>query len=107
MHRENQRPSSERERTDESLRLEREKADQALDKTLAAIDETADAVISRARARADDVLTASRAKADQKSVPLADGPHSARVIRNERALEDQAVREQRANADDHQGRPQV
>ena len=91
MDRENQRPFSERERTDESLRLERDKADHALDKTLAAIDETADAVISRARARADDGLAASRAKADQQSVPLADGAHSARVIRSERALEDEAV----------------
>lgn len=49
--------SSEREQTDESLRVEREKVDQALGEELAAIDETADAIIkpgSRARRQPSD-----------------------------------------------------
>ena len=45
-------PLSEREQTDESLRVEREKADRALEDDFTAVDETADAVISRARERA-------------------------------------------------------
>ena len=62
-------PLSEREQTDESLRVERERADNALALDLAAIDETADAVINRARARADAVLAASRAKTDREPAP--------------------------------------
>ena len=39
-------PRSEREQTDESLRLERDSADRALDDEVSEADETADAVIS-------------------------------------------------------------
>ena len=60
-------PPSEREQTDEILRIERENADRALEETGAAVDDTADAVISRARARADAVLAAARAKTDRQS----------------------------------------
>src|SRR5205085_12285401 len=60
-------PNSEREQTDESLRVEREKADHALMAELTILDETADAVISKARARADEVLAAARTKTDGQS----------------------------------------
>ena len=60
-------PRSEREQTDESLRLERDRADRALDDEVSEADETADAVISRARARADARLAAARWKTDQTS----------------------------------------
>jgi signal transduction histidine kinase len=93
-------PLTEREQTDESLRVEREKADQALQEEVTAIDETADAVISRARARADDVLEAARAKTDQQSATRAPGAPSPRSITRERVLEDQVLREERANADE-------
>jgi signal transduction histidine kinase len=87
---------SEREQTDESLRVEREKADDALADNLSAIEETADAVITRARARADSVVAAARAKTDrQAATPAADA-----IIDKERAREDAAVREERASADE-------
>jgi signal transduction histidine kinase len=100
MHRADRPPLSEREQTDESLRVEREKADRALEEELAAIDETADAVISRARARADDVLAAARAKTDRQSATRASSVQSPKNIQRERVLEDQAVREERASADE-------
>ena len=91
---------SEREQTDESLRVEREKADHALATELAAIDETADAVISRARARADAVLAASRARTDRQPAPPADARDSRGVIQRERVLADAALRDERATADE-------
>lgn len=97
---EDKQPHSEREQTDESLRVEREKADRALEEELAAIDETADAVIRRARARADEVLAAARAKTDRQSATPAPGAQSRKVVERERVLEDQAVREERADADE-------
>ena len=87
----------EREQTDESLRVEREKADQTLEDGGSAIDEMADAVISRARLRADAVLAAARAKTDRASAP---GTPIPKLLRSERAREDQALREERDNADE-------
>jgi signal transduction histidine kinase len=92
-------PSSEREQTDASLRNEREKADQTVE-DLAAIDEVADAVISRARTRADEVLAAARAKTDRHSMSAAPRSQFPKTVEKERALEDRVLREERANADD-------
>jgi len=89
------RPSSEREQTDESLRLEREKVDDALQAELTVLDETADAVISKARARADAVLAAGRAKTDRQSGTGAPG----NLVRD-RVREDRTLREERADADE-------
>src|SRR3954469_3601216 len=89
-------PLSEREQTDESLRIEREKADHALQADLAALDELADAVISRARARADAVLAATRHETDRQFD--ARGP-SANAVRRSRALEDRVVERERVLAD--------
>jgi signal transduction histidine kinase len=97
-----QQRGSEREQTDESLRVEREKVDQALQQEVAAIDETADAVIDRARARADAVLAEARAKMDRQSTlgaPSLREP-SPKAITRERVLEDRVLREERANADE-------
>jgi len=91
--------NSEREQTDESLRVEREKADDALRAELSALDETADIVIGKARARADEVLAAARTKTDRQSET---GARSAEILGNvvsERAREDLALREERADAD--------
>ena len=88
-------PRTEREQTDESLRLERDRADRALDDEVAEADETADAVISRARARADALLAASRTKTDQTS--LGDGPTDA--LKTSRAIEDHILRRERVTAD--------
>lgn len=92
------RGSSERQQTDESLRVEREKADQALGDELAATDETADAVIGRARARADAVLAAARAKTDRRSSHAPGAPFP--QIQRERALEDRVLEQERAGADE-------
>ena len=93
-------PLSEREQTDESLRVEREKVDLALDDDFAAVDETADAVISRARERADEVLAAARAKTDAETAARAAGPASRRMIEKERVIEDHVLEEERADADE-------
>lgn len=94
--------SSEREQTDESLRLEREQADLALNAGLEALDEVADAVITVARQRADAVLAAARASVDGPSgrpagTPLArERAQADQVLNRERAAADEVVREERA-----------
>jgi signal transduction histidine kinase len=89
------RHTSEREQTDESLRVEREKADAALAENLSAIEETADAVISTARRRADAVLAAVRAEADRQSRTRTASP----TIARQRAGEDAVLKQERATAD--------
>jgi signal transduction histidine kinase len=88
-------PRSEREQTDESLRVERDSADRALDDEVSEADETADAVISRARARADALLAAARTKSDQTSID--DQPTDA--LKSTRALEDHILQRERVTAD--------
>jgi signal transduction histidine kinase len=98
------RPRSEREQTDESLRLERDRADRALDDEVSEADETADAVISRARARADALLAAARSKTDQASID--EQPTDA--LKRSRAMEDHLLQRERVTADHvlHQERSQ-
>ncbi len=86
---------SEREQTDESLRLERDKADRALDDEVSEADDTADAVISRARARADALLASARAKTDQTSV----GDQPTDGLKMSRAIEDHILQRERVTAD--------
>ena len=88
-------PRSEREQTDESLRLERDRADRALDDEVSEADETADAVISRARARADAVLAAARTKTDQTSI----GDQPTDALKTSRAMEDHILQRERVTAD--------
>jgi signal transduction histidine kinase len=92
-------PRSEREQTDQRLRLERERSDRAASERLAAIDETADAVINLARARADELLAAARAKTDQQQPGRPASPSSSSLAAA-RNLEDETVREERAAADE-------
>jgi signal transduction histidine kinase len=92
-------PRSEREQTDESLRVEREKADQVLETELTIIDETADAIVSKARARADQVLLAARTKTDRQSRAGAPTAPSPGTVLRERVWDDRALREERAEAD--------
>jgi signal transduction histidine kinase len=89
------RPGSEREQTDESLRLERDRVDRALEDESSAVDETADAVISLARARADALLAASRTKTDHTSP--ASQPTDA--MKTSRAIEDHILQRERVTAD--------
>jgi signal transduction histidine kinase len=92
-------PLSEREQTDESLRVEREIADRAIGEELAAVDEVADAVISRARARADEVLAAARARTDRQPATVTTRARFPNLIDKERGLEDRVLRQERATAD--------
>lgn len=87
---------SEREQTDESLRLERESADRALEHDLSVADETADAVIVRARERADALLLKARAQIDRAG---ADEPPSHALVTS-RAAEDRLLQGERLTADD-------
>jgi len=91
---------SERDQTDESLRVEREKADHALEDDFAAVDETADAVISLARQRADEVLSATRAKTDEHTADRKASAAARRIIEKERVVEDHVLQEERAEADE-------
>jgi len=88
-------PLSEREQTDESLRLERDRADRALDDEVSEADETADAVINRARARADALLAAARTKTDQTSI----GDQPTDALKTARAMEDDILQRERVTAD--------
>ncbi len=96
---EEKRPSPERDRTNESLRVERQKTNRALVAKQQAVEEDADLVVQHARANADAVLVAARDKADQLDEG---GPGTAPppALVEERALEDEAVRSERAAADD-------
>ena len=97
---EGDKPSAEREQTDESLRTEREKTDRALAETHAELEAEADTVIQRARETADAVLAAARDKADEHLDDTA-APVAARdAVDDERAREDKALRDERAAADD-------
>ncbi len=86
---------SERDQTDESLRLERERSDRALDAEVSSADETADAVINRARARADALLAQARHATDHTSTrhPPTD------ALKTSRAVEDQILERERVAAD--------
>jgi len=88
-------PRSERQQTDESLRLERDSADRALDDDLSEADEAADVVISRARARADALLAAARSKTDQ----LSRGNQPTDALKTSRAQEDHILQRERISAD--------
>src|SRR3982751_3820783 len=90
------RPRSEREQTDESLRLERYRADRVLDDEVSVADETADAVVSRARARADAVLAAARTKTDDAAA----NHQPSDAMKTSRALEDHILQRERVTADD-------
>jgi signal transduction histidine kinase len=91
--------NSEREQTDESLRVEREKADAALSAELSLLDETADTVITNARARADEVLAVARTRMDRQSRAGARSADALGDLLRERAREDLTVRQERADAD--------
>lgn len=97
---EDKEPTTEREQTDESLRVEREKADRALEGDINSLDETADEVISLARARADEVLATARAKVDRQSAAPAAAAGHPEHLTKARGREDQVLREERANADE-------
>ena len=75
-------PLSERDRTDERLRLERGRADDAPEHRLA-IEELADEVINRARQRADALVASARAKVDQ----TATGTPASERLKSSRAEE--------------------
>ena len=93
-------PSSERDQTDESLRLEREKTDQALaDRQLA--EEDSDQMVHQARESADAVLTAARAKADQQLNQGSPQDVARATLAKERVLEDEALQDERDSADEN------
>jgi signal transduction histidine kinase len=92
--------STERQRTDESLRVEREITDQALGDEQQGVDELADAVITRARQRADEVLATARARTDRRSGAPARSGQLQQGIKTERAFEDRVLRDERADADE-------
>ncbi len=91
-------PTTQREDTDESLRVERRNADGQTAERRAAADRTADAVIRAARARADALLTATRLRTDRGRGDRAPDSSSA-ALDAARGAEDRAVHADRADAD--------
>src|SRR5947209_1207670 len=89
----------ERQQTDESLRKERQKTDKALADRQTTVDEDADMVVHRARQNADAVLNVARDNADAvlNAADKADERLNRAVI-EARALEDEALRDERAHA---------
>jgi signal transduction histidine kinase len=91
--------STEREQTDESLRLEREKTDRVLAERQTA-EETSDLMVHRARESADAVLTEARAKADERLDQASPPVATLATLAGERVLEDEALQDERASADE-------
>ena len=92
-------PRPERDRTDESLRTERENTDRAMAERRAGREEKADELVESARERADATLEAARGKADQDLESATAGAGAPGVLVEERALEDQALEDERSSAD--------
>ena len=87
--------ASERENTDESLRVEREKVDGVLAEAAVLVDETADRVVNLARERADAVLAKARARTDRQ----AEHAGTSSAVEGAREREDRSVSDERARAD--------
>lgn len=101
--------SSDRDRTDASLRRERDKTDQAVaarqdnvarhaDAVVERARDNADAVLVEARENADAVLDAARDRADARVGAASDAQMAA--LGEERALADEALRDERDSADE-------
>jgi signal transduction histidine kinase len=93
-------PTPEREQTDESLRVERGKIDRERLLRQAAREKTADQVVHEAREQADAVLDAAREKADHRPGAGMPGSMAASNISGQRIVEDEALRRERATADE-------
>jgi signal transduction histidine kinase len=101
---------TERDRTDESLRVEREKADEAVvarqeatgraDAVVERARDKADAVLNVARDNADAVLEVARDKAEQLLGPDAPPSEPQAAVVEERMLADEALRDARDTADE-------
>lgn len=92
-------PSTAREKTDDSLREERDKTDQAIAEGRDLVQESADEVLKRAREEADAVLDEARRKADQLLNQSAGTVSANAVVAMERKVEDATVRADRETAD--------
>ena len=100
MRHEGSRESPDRTQTDDSLRSERDKIDRVVAEKQASVEAVADRVVDRAREHADAVLIAARHEADARlDRPGATG-HSGAVLNDERKLEDDVLRNERASADE-------
>lgn len=88
---------TQRDLTDESLRVERDKADAGVTLTREALEEAADEVVRLARQRADEVIQTARDDADRELPPQS----TATEARSERARTeaDDLLEYERANAD--------
>ncbi len=98
----NAQESPERDLTDASLREEREKADREMTATRMALERDADAVVEQARENADAIMVAAREKADEKTSEKANSPthlETRSTIAWDREVEDQALYDERAEAD--------
>ena len=90
----------ERDRTDDSLRSERERTDRALAERQMTAQNDADEVVQIARDNADVLLAARRDRADLQGQEAESGDAARAGIDEGRALEDEALRAERASADE-------
>ena len=93
-------PTPDRANTDKRLHEERRNSDQAIADQKAAVEADADLVVDRAREQADAVLQDAREKADEKLRAAKPDAEPCAVIATERKIEDRAIEQERAIADD-------
>jgi signal transduction histidine kinase len=86
--------------TDQRLHEERRNSDQAIAEQKAAVEANADFVVGRAREHADAVLQEARGKADEKLRAAEPEAEPCAVIATERRMEDRAIEQERAIADE-------
>jgi len=94
------RPITQREQTDQSLRVERAQVDDVLADTQTTDEQKADQAVRRARDNSDAVLIAARERADQRmELVVAQNAASSVTLIEERLVEDQRVQRARDSAD--------
>ena len=91
--------STERDRTDESLREERNKTDRALAERQV-VEDDADALVKESRDISDASVNAAREEADREQQKATPKSASNAAIDSERAREDEALKDERASADE-------
>jgi signal transduction histidine kinase len=96
-----EKPSEQRERTDESLRLERERVDGAFSSSHERDEQAADRIVQLARESSDAVLKAARERVDRKVTEARAAAQVAagETLAEERLLEDQLLLRAREDAD--------
>jgi signal transduction histidine kinase len=93
-------PTADRADTDQRLHEERRNSDKAIADQKATVEADADLIVDRAREQADAVLQEARGKADESLRAAKPDVEPCAVIATERRIEDRAIEQERAIADE-------